>query len=172
MNNQEWRTSPVLWKLLDDEFCFQLDAAANPENKLCENFITPHQNGLAIDWINLAKPEETNLVLRAYCNPGFHALKPWMEKAHREAQKSPSAITVVVGLVSPSTAWWRFCVKNATEIRLFAPRIQFVPAKGVVDSSNSRENCLVVFHKKLWYQPPARIWTWRWQEEKPEGNQK
>ena len=39
--NDCWRTPPKLFGSLDNEFSFELDAAATEENKLCQNYLQP-----------------------------------------------------------------------------------------------------------------------------------
>ena len=158
---QEWQTPADLWEVLDAEFEFQIDVAAENYNTKCCDFLTPDIDALgskpASDWV-------LGGTYRAFCNPGFANLLPWMMRAHAEAQTSPSAVVVVMGLVSPSTKWWRFCAENASEIRLLSPGVQFEPPTGsdIKSGKNSRENCVVVFRRKMEYSPSARIWTWRW----------
>ena len=41
----EWRTPPALFKILNGQFHFQLDAAATSENALCPLFFTAVTNG-------------------------------------------------------------------------------------------------------------------------------
>ena len=101
----------------------------------------------------------------SWCNPGFASPMPWMEKAFAQTntlgQTSPSVVCVMA-LVSPSTAWWKFCLEHAYEIRMLSPRVQFVPPPGIKKSSNSKENALIVFRRIPRGWPGAREWTWNW----------
>ena len=44
------RTPPELWKELNDEFNFTLDACASEKNHLCPAYFTKETDGLASDW--------------------------------------------------------------------------------------------------------------------------
>ena len=49
---EDWRTPPWLFEMLDEEFGFDLDAAALSKNALCGRYIHPKTDGLAVDWHN------------------------------------------------------------------------------------------------------------------------
>jgi phage N-6-adenine-methyltransferase len=159
---QEWRTQPEFWAVLDDEFDFQLDAAASEPNKLTEGYLSSFDDALApgTAWVDQKEPLP---VLRVYCNPGFNDIGPWMAKAALEAAKSPSAIVAVLGLCAPSTDWWANALCEASEVRMLAPRIQFDPPDPRIPrSSNSRENALFIFRGSKIINEQARTVTWRW----------
>lgn len=156
---QEWRTPDDLWRAVNSEFCFQLDAAASRENFRCPHFLSLErgQDGLVDDWVI----PEYKFLYRIWCNPGFAQPFPWAQKAHAEAQKSASAVCVVMGIADPSTQLGLWAYENATEIRYLNPRVQFVPAPGVEATSNSKPSCLMIFRRKV-VKIPAYCWTWKW----------
>ena len=45
-----WETPQDFFNKLDEEFHFQTDVCALPENAKCQNFYTPEQNGLSEKW--------------------------------------------------------------------------------------------------------------------------
>ena len=170
MGNQEWETPPDFWAVLNEEFDFQLDAAASSDNTKCYHYYSKDDNALSPDrpWVAYGARSTDGLVevgwqLRVYCNPGFRDMMPWVKKCYAEAQKHPDAL---VGLVGPLSAakWFAFCVKNADEIRILTPRIQFVAPPGVKQSSNSKDNVLIVFRQKT-MPCPAIITVWPWREK-------
>ncbi|WP_442890768.1 DNA N-6-adenine-methyltransferase [Arsenophonus sp. PmNCSU2021_1] len=59
-----WRTPVDVFKTLDAEFGFKLDAAADKSNALCKAFLTEQQDALKCDWNN----EEA-----IFCNPLYSA---------------------------------------------------------------------------------------------------
>jgi site-specific DNA-methyltransferase (adenine-specific) len=156
---QEWRTPPEFWEELDEEFHFQLDAAASEHNHLTEKYLSSAEDALA-DGTRWIIPEEN--VLRVYCNPGFSDMGLWLEKAEFEVAQSPSAIVCVLGLCAPSTGWWEDALNRVSEIRLLAPRVQFEPPDPRIPrSSNARENALFVFRGGAPLATGLTI-TWRW----------
>jgi len=55
-----WGTPLEIFRLLDQVYDFQLDAASTDKNCLCHNHFTADQDGLQMDWSklssNLVKP--------------------------------------------------------------------------------------------------------------------
>lgn len=156
---QEWKTPQDFWRVLNAEFDFNIDVAASRENSLCEFHIDVQEDALNPDtaWL-----DPSDALLRAYCNPGFGNMLPWIKKASTEALRDPSAIICVLGLCAPSTKWWQKAVVYASEIRLLAPRVQFrSPDFRIPQSSNSRDCALFVFRGKS-EASAAHITTWEW----------
>lgn len=48
--NEVWETPNDFFNKLNDEFAFNLDPCALPENAKCNKYFTPEQNGLTKDW--------------------------------------------------------------------------------------------------------------------------
>lgn len=48
--NEVWNTPKYLFRRLDNEFHFNLDAASNDDNALCEKHFTEETDGLKQDW--------------------------------------------------------------------------------------------------------------------------
>jgi phage N-6-adenine-methyltransferase len=149
---QCWRTPDDFWGVVNAEFAFDIDVAADSQNHKCPAYISEDQNALELPWFD-------GCCNVAWCNPGFTAMQPWIQRAAHQAQ-CPGQIACVLGLCAPSTAWWSMAVDLADEIRLLAPRIQFDPPPGIKRSSNARDNALFIFRKGPTRK--AHIWTWRW----------
>ena len=49
-NSEEWATPPEVFKALDQEFHFDLDPCATPENAKCKDFYTIDIDGLTQNW--------------------------------------------------------------------------------------------------------------------------
>lgn len=162
---QEWATPDDFFSVVDEEFQFNLDAAATKHNRKCTHFIPPRVNALHANmpWVDeLCFALDATPCMRIWLNPGFAKVGPWMEKAHNEAQKHPSAVVVVMALIAPSAKWWRDWAMKASEIRLLGGRrVQFVAPEGIEQSSNARENCLIIFRPNPYGRKPD-IWTWDW----------
>ena len=164
---QEWRTPPDLFEVLDQEFEFHIDAAATKENALCAVWYGPgsegHEDALSCEWI---------YSMTHFCNPGFGNFLPWVEACIRAASERRCTV-VLVGLVAPSTKWWTLAEQHAAQIRLCAPRPQFLPpvdANGraaVKQSSNPREIAVFVFTPDSARHPGGgcRVRQWRWKDE-------
>lgn len=68
-----WRTPPALFNLLDDEFGFQLDAAAAHNTALCDRYFTEEDDALVQDW-------GADGVRRVFCNPPFSRTSEFIAK--------------------------------------------------------------------------------------------
>lgn len=162
---QEWETPDDFFDVVNAEFDFQIDVCATKDNAKCDIYHSLYDYG--VDSLN----HDTSWLIpdigryRAWCNPGFANPGPWMEKAYREAQKHEDAVVAVMGLISPSTEWWRKWGVSASEIRLIGGRrIQFKPPPGIAPSSNSRENALFIFTETKEYDSSC-MWTWDWTKD-------
>lgn len=178
---QEWETPDDFFGVVDEEFRFDIDVCATAQNAKCVVHISPEMDALApgTRWLwpgeGQLKPN-TGSITRAWCNPGFAKPEPWLRKACFEATRGPFGVVVVMALVAPSTKWWRNWAMKASAIRLltsshpdnkrFKSRLQFKPPKGVEESSNDRENCLIIFRQNPHNLPP-RIWMWDWTKDLP-----
>jgi len=156
---QEWRSPTNFWGAINNEFNFDIDVAASKENALCEFHIDAQEDALNPDtaWL-----DPSDGLLRAYCNPGFGNMLPWVLRAPQEAARDSSAIVCVLGLCAPSTKWWQAAVASASEIRLLSPRVHFqVPDPRIPHSSNARD-CAVFVFRGNGVVKEAHITTWQW----------
>ena len=71
-----WETPQDLFDKLNEEFHFNLDACAIPENAKCEKFFTLEQDGLKQEW------EGT-----VWCNPPYgKTVGEWVAKAYQTSR--------------------------------------------------------------------------------------
>lgn len=98
------RTRTPLWlfKAIDAEFKFCLDAAALPETALCERFITPQIDSLKVDWGDFISPLVRNPF--AWLNPPYSDLKPWTEKCLKEKEHGIGSVLLIPE--DSSAEWW------------------------------------------------------------------
>lgn len=142
-----WRTNPRDFARLDAEFRFSLDAAASPEDSLCESFISPTEDALAVPWWPRTRSIDGHAPA-AFVNPPYSihggGLDRWAMKCHAEAQ----AGIVVVEVVPPSmgTAYMHFAHHHAHEIRLHRYRRAFLDPRTGEERRQSRgDTCAVVW---------------------------
>src|SRR5262245_27655142 len=109
----EHPTPPWLFKALDAEFDFTLDACATDENHKCERYFTRRDDGLKQDWGD-------NIVWMA-CPYGTETVK-WMKKAYNSSWKGATVVCLVPSRVD--NEWWhRYSMKG--EIRFIRQRLKF-----------------------------------------------
>lgn len=113
-----WQTPPWLFRLLDDEFHFDLDAAASDANHLCPIYYTAEMDALKQEWGKDAKS--------AYCNPPYGRLiAGFVKKAHEQTLKHPSLTVTLLIPARTDTKWWHnHCAKG--EVRFQKGRFKFV----------------------------------------------
>jgi phage N-6-adenine-methyltransferase len=112
VGGDSWATPDDLFRGLDYEFAFTLDAAANSANTKLPSFC---EDGLKASWAGQ----------RVWCNPPYSDIRPWVEKAaRREADVAALLLPVRTG-----TDWFLLYGRHADEIRYFRRRVSFVGAK-------------------------------------------
>ncbi len=118
--SNEWQTPLWLFSQLNQEFGFNLDAAATAENNLCQKFYTAEMDALKQDW---AKDGTT-----VWLNPPYGRLiGKFVKKAFEETTKSPRLTVVMLIPARTDTRWWHdYCSKG--EIRLIRGRLKFINA--------------------------------------------
>lgn len=126
--NEVWETPQDLFNRLNDEFHFDIDVCATPENAKCSKFFSPLDDGLSHDWQGVC-----------WMNPPYgKKIGAWMKKAME-------AKTTVVCLV-PSrtdTKWWHDYAMKADEIRFIKGRLKFGNSK----NSAPFPSAIIVFGK-------------------------
>lgn len=113
-NGREWATPWELYRLLDAEFDFTVDACATAANAKHERFWSEADNGLVQDWSGE----------RVWLNPPYgKEIYAWTRKART------SGAALVVGLlpVSSDLAWWHEDIDgHAEELRWLRGRVRFL----------------------------------------------
>lgn len=152
--NPNWRTPKWLFKALDDEFCFLLDAAADRDCSLASNFLGPGSSFLedalcGVSWSSVFDEIQSSEAIWAraiFVNPPY-SVKLMHDKTQPDdvrramnianwakvCEETAAEGITVVGLFpyATQTKWWREYIENekggATEIRRFPFRLKFDP---------------------------------------------
>ena len=136
----ELRTPPDLYRGLNLEFDFTLDACATHENAMCERYFTKENDGLAQSW----RGE------RVFMNPpyGRRLLSPWPRKAYYETLWPE---TLVVALLPARTEqpWWHdYCLSYRVEHRWLRKRLVHIRPDGTVQGSGKFPSAIVVWRPR------------------------
>lgn len=108
-----WETPQELFDSLNQEFHFDLDVCAIPENAKCDEFYTPEQDGLVKPWIGTC-----------WCNPPYgRDVGKWVEKAARTAYEG--GLVVMLLPARTDTKWFHKWIYNRAEIRFIQGRLKF-----------------------------------------------
>lgn len=131
-NKVVYSTPKKLFKVIDDEFHFNLDVCALPENAKCSNYYTPEIDGLSQPWLGVC-----------WMNPPFNKeLKKWVIKARDESQKHGSIVVCLVPFRG-NTVWFRDVCMDS-EIRFIIGEVNF----NDLDRGLWLPMCLMIFGGK------------------------
>lgn len=128
----EWETPQEFFDQLNEEFGFELDVCALPENAKCARYFTPEQDGLKQEWTGVC-----------WMNPPYgREIGKWIRKAYESAQKN-GAIVVCLIPARTCTGWWHEYVMRAAEVRFVRGRLKF----GGTKENAPFPSAVVVFKK-------------------------
>jgi phage N-6-adenine-methyltransferase len=124
--SDEWSTPQDLFETLDEEFSFDLDAAASCENAKCDDYF--HHNSLDEDWYTYG--------LSVFLNPPYSQCRQFLAKAAGEAGRGCTVVCLVPSRTD--TRWWHETVwdvdlhqpRPGVEIRYIKGRLKFGDGAG------------------------------------------
>jgi len=148
-DKDEWETPQWLFDLLDQEFHFIFDAAANGDNSKCAYYSS---DSLNTDWWLCSASPALGANTALFLNPPYSAgnIDRFMKKAHEESQKG--AVVVCLVPCATDTRWWHNYVMKAQEIRFIKGRVKFIgyDEQGQkIKNSPTFSSCVVIFDQKL-----------------------
>ena len=110
-----WATPQDFFDKLDDEFHFNLDPCALPENAKCEKFFTPDDDGLKQDWGGQI----------VFCNPPYgREIAAWVRKCYEESRK-PNTKVVMLIPARTDTSYFHDYIYGKAELRFVRGRLKF-----------------------------------------------
>lgn len=119
-NSYVWETPQRFFDQLNEEFEFDLDVCAIPENAKCATFFSPEVDGLVQEWIG-----------NCWMNPPYgRTINRWVEKAYVSSLNG--ALVVCLLPARTDTQWWHnFCAKAdpKKDIRFVKGRLRFGGSK-------------------------------------------
>lgn len=119
-----WETPQDFFDALDNEFHFETDVCALPDNAKCERYFTPEQDGLKQEWSGVC-----------WCNPPYgRQIGKWVEKAAKS-----NATVVMLVPARTDTQWFHDWILPNAEIRFVRGRLKFGESK-----HNAPFPCMVV----------------------------
>ena len=114
--SEVWETPQPFFDKLNDEFHFDLDVCALPENAKCSRYFTPSEDGLKQPWTG-----------NVWCNPPYgRDIVKWIRKATDEIQKDANVIVLLVH-ARTDTKWFHDYLyeKPNVELRFVRGRLKF-----------------------------------------------
>ncbi|QDH45712.1 DNA N-6-adenine-methyltransferase [Pantoea phage vB_PagM_AAM37] len=135
---------------------FDIDAAANEHNALCESFFSETDDALSFDW---------DAGKKYWLNPPYSNILPWVEHAVVQGER-PGSVVYMLLPDDVSTLWFRTAMDNAAEAYIIAHdgvkgsagrsgRVQFVNAiTGKTGNGNNKGSWVFVFRR---HRVPVKI---------------
>ena len=148
----DWETPPDLFAVLDAEFHFTLDVAANPANAKCAVWFGPGspvgvEDALTAEWSGVV-----------WINPPYgREIGRFVAKAHSEARAGHCTVVALIP-ARTDTEWWHEHVMRAGEIRFLRGRLQFVGAQHPAPFPS----CIVIWRPDDGDVPEPRVVSWEW----------
>ncbi|MBG6243204.1 MAG: phage N-6-adenine-methyltransferase [Candidatus Symbiopectobacterium sp. Dall1.0] len=143
-----WQTPIDVFKTLDAEFGFKLDAAADESNALCKEFLTEQQDALTCEW---------NSKGAIFCNPPYSKIMPWVKKAAEQCRKQNQTIVMLLPSDS-STAWFHEALKTSDEVRFITEgRLSFISAETGKEGKAGNSKGSVLFIWRPWRKLGCRM---------------
>jgi phage N-6-adenine-methyltransferase len=152
--HDNWSTPPDLFKVVNDEFGFDLDAAASDDNHLCPRYITQSQDALVTPW------DGKNV----WCNPPYSRLPDFVARAYGQCHLAHSTIVMLLPAYTDTRYWAEHC-SQAHEIRFLKGRLRFWEGDRVGKDTARFSSALVIFKwlagQSFGKSPNTFVWDWR-----------
>lgn len=113
-----WETPQSFFDALNEEFDFETDVCALPENAKCERYFTPEDDGLAQEWTGVC-----------WCNPPYgREIGKWVQKAAMPAHRNGATVVMLLP-ARTDTKWFHRYIYGKAEIRFITGRLKFGGSK-------------------------------------------
>lgn len=158
-SHSEWWTPLELIKVLRQEFPFDLDAAANAENAICEKFISAEQDALKTPW-------EGRVV---WCNPPYGngnsaTIKDFVARGYEQQLVQKNTVVMLLPTYCDPKYWSEY-VCEAYEIRDLVGRLSFLDS-GQKKTSARFPSSIVIWKyiPGIHYGKSPNRWSWDWRK--------
>lgn len=126
-----WETPKDFFEKLNNEFNFELDVCALPQNAKCKKYFTPEMDGLKQRWKGVC-----------WMNPPYgRKIGIWIKKAYEESLKGSTIVCLLPSRTD--TKWFHEYIYNKAEIRFVKGRLRFGSSK----ENAPFPNMVVIFNK-------------------------
>lgn len=127
-----WETPQDFFDKLNEEFHFDIDVCALPENAKCARYYTPEQDGLSQPWVGTV-----------WCNPPYgRQISAWVQRASESAEGGATVVMLLPARTD--TKWFHDYIYRKAEIRLLRGRLKF----GVCKNNAPFPSMVCVFSHK------------------------
>jgi len=141
----EWETPENLFRLLDEEFSFEIDVCASEYNAKVRPYFDKETDGLKQEWGHRT----------CWMNPPYGREIPlWMNKASQEVKDNNALVVCLVPARTDTEWWWSHCIGG--EVRFLRGRLKFSGQSGAPFPS-----AVVVLGRK-YQEYPTVVWWSKW----------
>lgn len=103
---------------LNDEFHFNADVCATPDNAKCGTYFTKENDGLSQSWGGYT----------CWCNPPYgREIGKWVQKAYLSSRNGSTVVMLLPARTD--TKWFHEYIYNQAEIRFIKGRLKFGNSK-------------------------------------------
>lgn len=128
-----WETPQDFFDHLNDEFHFNVDVCATPDNAKCDIYFTKENDGLSQSWGGYT----------CWCNPPYgREIGKWVQKAFLSSKDGSTVVMLLPARTD--TKWFHEYIYNQAEIRFIKGRLKFGNSK----NSAPFPSMVVVFRPK------------------------
>lgn len=151
-----WGTPLDFFAVANDEFVFDLDAAAREVDALCRRYITPEMDALQTPWVGQT----------VWCNPPYTLIGPFVARASQQSQEQKNTVAILLPAYT-DPKYWSDYVMQAHEIRFLKGRLKFRDGMGNADMSARFPSVLVIFKHiaGTHYGKAPHQWVWDWRKK-------
>lgn len=145
--SDNWGTPGWLYKQLDNEFNFEVDAACNTLNIKCKYgfyYFNETDNALTRSWYDFPLPNGKNIT-SIFCNPPYNNLQDWIVQGYEASLHGCTVVFLLPTTKCDQTWWHEYVVKHASEIRFIEGRVKFGGCKNAAPFPS----CIVIFRPNL-----------------------
>ncbi|MGE0373446.1 MAG: DNA N-6-adenine-methyltransferase [Gammaproteobacteria bacterium] len=136
----EWRTPPAVFNFAVARWGpFDFDLAATGGNTKCAHYFTRYDDALSLDFYQWHER-----ATRAWCNPPYSDVRPWIRNAIACAREGLASVWLIPAFRG-DVYHARETYKVAAEIVLISPRIAFPRPDGTPVAGNVGGSMLVYF---------------------------
>ena len=137
--NDNFRTPDYIFNQLNKIFYFNLDIAANEEDRKCYYYLPNALNDNIIWGYH-----------RCFCNPPFSKKAQFIKKAHEEVQKGTPIVVMILPLNCMDTKVWHEYIEGRYHYEILKGRISFInPNTKQPQKGNNSGTVIVYFKKKI-----------------------
>ncbi|MGB1292175.1 MAG: phage N-6-adenine-methyltransferase [Pseudoalteromonas sp.] len=141
-----WGTDPLIFNAINEEFDFDLDAAASNNNFLCPSYLTKEDDALTADWSECTIHYQSNQKIKTvWANPpyGRGMIKKFMNKCIEQKEKGVTSVMLVPATLD---AQW-LPINEISEIRIITGgRLSFYhPVTNKKIAGNTKGSMFVIF---------------------------